>query len=171
MNGMRCSTRLHVPGATGLLCALLPVLAQAHGAKIEYQMVPAISLYAKYDSGEPMTAAQIAVYAPNDPAKPWLTGKGNKDGYFSFVPDSAIAGEWMMQAREAGHGAMAHFTVGGNAVAATVGASGSATSAAAAPPAALETTAQTPLQRWLMAASVIWGFIGTGLFFSRRKAG
>ena len=106
------------------LCAVLPTAAQAHGAKIEYKIAPAIALQAMYDAGEPMTTAQVTVYAPSDPSKPWLTGKTDKEGRFSFVPDPAIAGEWVVQAREAGHGAMIHVTLGNDSAAAQDGAWG-----------------------------------------------
>lgn len=165
--------RLLAPCLAVALCALLPARAQAHGALIEYKTASAIALQAKYDNGEAMTTAQIAVYAPNNPDKPWLTGKGDHQGRFSFVPDPAITGEWMVQAREAGHGAMVYFTVGGNPAVADAGASASVAAASAAPATAarLESTAQTPLQRWLMGASAVWGLIGTALFFARKKAG
>lgn len=157
------------------LCAVLPTAAQAHGAKIEYKIAPAIALQAMYDAGEPMTTAQVTVYAPSDPSKPWLTGKTDKEGRFSFVPDPAIAGEWVVQAREAGHGAMIHVTLGNDSAAAQDGASGAAASGAASgtPVAAapVQSEAQSPLQRWLMGASAVWGLIGTALFFARKKAG
>lgn len=161
--------RAAYPAVAAALCCLMPVGVQAHGALIEYKTVPGIALQAKYDNGELMTTAQITVYAPNNPDQPWLTGKGDKEGRFSFVPDPAITGAWKIMAREAGHGAMAHFMVGGKAAAADAGAS--APAATAAPAAAVETTAQSPLQRWLMGASAVWGLIGTALFFARKKAG
>ena len=71
---------------------LLPALACAHGANLDYQMTPGITLQAKYDAGGPMTQAQFTVYAPNDPTTPWLTGKSDAQGRFSFVPDANIPG-------------------------------------------------------------------------------
>ena len=117
------------------LCCLLPTGAQAHGAKLEYTLAPAISVQARYEAGEPMTSAQVTVYAPNDPAKPWLTGKTDKEGRFTFAPDPAIPGEWAIQAREAGHGSMIHAMVGdaSAAAAASAGASGASAAAAATP--------------------------------------
>lgn len=155
--------------AGAALGCLLPVLAHAHGAKIEYQMTQGIALRAMYDTGDPMTTAQIAVYAPSDPSKPWLTGKADPKGYFSFVPDPSIAGQWTIQAREAGHGALIHVSIGeqGSSAAAD-GASATGSPQAAATQATIS-TGQSPLQRWLMIASVIWGFIGTGLFFARKR--
>lgn len=156
---------------------LLPTLAQAHGALLEQQIVPAIAVRAMYDTGEPMKTAQITVYAPNDPAKPWLTGKADVQGHFRFVPDPAIPGQWTIQAREAGHGALIYVTLGhenGNENAAPASAASEASGAVRAQDpvpvvtqAVVSSQANQPLQRWVMLACVVWGFIGTALFFAR----
>ena len=148
------------------LCCLLPTGAQAHGAKIDYTMAPAISLTAMYDAGDPMTSAQVTVYAPNDPGKPWLTGKTDDKGRFTFAPDPSIPGEWAIQAREAGHGSMIHVTIGQASAGAASGASAPNATAA---PTTTQAGGQSTLQRWAMGAAVIWGFVGTGLFFSRKR--
>lgn len=145
----------------------VPAVVLAHGAKIDYKVVPAITLQAMYDGGEPMAKAQIIVYAPDNPAEPWRTGSTDEQGYFTFSPDQSIVGEWAVQARQAGHGAMMHVNIGDeNASGAASTTAATVTSAAAAQ---VQTTGPTPMQRWMMAASVIWGFIGTGLFFSRKR--
>lgn len=167
--------------ARAALCCLLPALAHAHGALLEQQTVPGIAVRAMYDTGEPMKTAQITIYAPNDPAKPWLTGKADPQGRFRFVPDPAIPGQWTIQAREAGHGALIYVTVGGSdntpATASASAASGAAAAhavpAAPAVPIAQSTTsshAHSPLQRWVMVACVVWGFVGTALFFARKRS-
>lgn len=173
----RCMARLLKTAAGGLLC-LLPALAHAHGARLEHHTVQGVALRAMYDTGEPMQAAQITVYAPSDPATPWLTGKADKEGRFSFVPDPSIAGMWAVQAREAGHGAMVQFAIGHASAAAATPASAAADGAAIAttPPVASSpahalsgNSAHSPMQLWVMAASVVWGFVGTGLFFARKR--
>ncbi len=159
--------------AATLAGGLLPVLAHAHGAKLEYRMTPGISLQAMYDSGTPMTAAQITVYAPNDPATPWLTGKSDAQGRFSFVPDAHIPGMWAVQAREAGHGALIQIPIGdANSNSATSTAAPGSNNGTPAMHTSARALAQgaNPLQRWVMVASVVWGFIGTALFFARKKA-
>lgn len=166
-----------------MVCSVLPNIAQAHAALMNYTIAPAISLQAMYEGGEPMAAAQIVVYAPDNPAEPWLTGKTDEQGRFTFTPDPAISGEWAVQARQAGHGAMMHVTLGDDAPAnagtdtsanphAHADASTDAASAKAATVSAAthtHTTGQTPMQRGLMIASIVWGFIGTGLFFARKR--
>ena len=128
----------------------LPLKAYAHGARIEYKVNMAIELVAAYDNGEPMAGAQFVVYAPDDPSVPWLTGFCDDEGRFSFVPDTSRPGTWDVQVRQGGHGDIIHIPVGEGMVAMGGG-------------------TNTPLQIVLMAACVVWGSIGTALYFSRRR--
>jgi len=133
------------------LCLALSLPAYAHGAKIEYTVGMTVEIFAAYDSGEPMAGAQVTVYAPDDPSTPWLTGVCDDEGRFSFTPDTARTGTWDIQVRQAGHGDIVHIPIG----TASAGTGGGG---------------NTPLQIVLMAVCVVWGSIGTALYFSRRKA-
>lgn len=159
----------YVFGVATVVGCLMPTAVLAHGAKIDYKIAPAISLKAMYDGGEPMSGAQIVVYAPDDPAEPWRTGKTDEQGRYTFTPDPAISGEWAVQARQAGHGAMMHVMLGEEDASDDADADPNKTVSVPAQTAQVQTTGQTPMQRWMMTASVIWGFIGTGLFFSRKR--
>ena len=130
----------------------LPMKAYAHGVKIEYTSSMAIEIVAKYDNGEPMSGAQVVVYAPDDASTPWLTGICDDEGRFTFTPDSSKPGTWDVQVRKAGHGDIVHISVGEDTVA-----SGG-------------TSSYSVLQIVLMVACVIWGGVGTALYFSRRRA-
>lgn len=132
-----------------VLC--IPTAAFAHGAKITYQTTQAIEIRATYDTGSPMSGAQVTIYAPDDPSKPWATGTCDENGRFTFTPDPSKPGTWDVQVRHSGHGGMVHIPVG------------EATQASGG-------TGYTPLQIVLMAGCVVWGFIGTTLFFTRRKS-
>ena len=141
---------------TCLILALVLVLGldlstevYAHGAKIEYTVNMTIEIVAAYDNGEPMASGQVVVYTPDDPSTPWLTGVCDDEGRFSFVPDTSKPGSWDVQVRQAGHGDIVHIPVG-------EGSTGSA-------------GGYTPLQIVLMAACVIWGSVGTALYFLRRR--
>lgn len=130
----------------------LPGTACAHGVKVDYSMKSAVEITASYDTGDPMSEGQVAVYAPDDPATPFTTGKCDEQGRFVFTPDPSKPGIWDVQVRLAGHGGVAHISVGEEGAAAA------------------GSTGYKPLQIILMAACVIWGFIGTALFFKRRNA-
>ena len=157
------------PGTAAWLLALLLALAapeklHAHGAMIDVTQTTGFVIRAGYDTGQPMSEAQVTVYAPDNPVTPWKTGRADADGRFSFVPDPAIPGTWAIQARQAGHGAMAHIRID------------SPRDAPSAPssdvlfhPETRPCSGVTPSQRALMIGSVVWGCVGTALFFSRRK--
>ena len=136
-------------------------LAFGHGALVEYAFTTGITIQAQYDTGDPMPEAQVTVYAPDNPAKPWLRAVSDGQGRFSFVPDPDKPGVWTVQSRLAGHGAMVHIPVEpGNGVDSAVG------------PGAMPASAGlSAMQRLLMALSIVWGFVGTALFFSRRRSG
>ena len=129
----------------------LPIKVFAHGAKIEYTVNLEIEIVATYDNGEPMAGAQVVVYAPDDPSTPWLTGVCDDEGRFSFTPDTSKPGTWDVQVRLAGHGDIVHIPIGEDTVA-TAGTGG-----------------YTALQIALMSVCVIWGSVGTALYFLRRK--
>lgn len=124
----------------------------AHGVDLEYYERNAIEIIAHYDTGEPLAEAQVAVFAPGSPAEPWLTGQCDESGRFYFVPDPQMPGLWEVQVRQAGHGGLIRIEVGENGD---------------APPV---TGGFTFSQRILMTAAVVWGMIGTALFFSKRRS-
>jgi len=134
-----------------MLGSALPTEAYAHGVNIEYTSNVEIEIIARYDTGTPMAGAQVAVYTPSDPSTPWLTGVCDEEGRFSFVPDTSQPGIWDVQVRLAGHGGIIHIPIGGDA-AVTDGGGGF-----------------SHLQIGLMAACVVWGTVGTALYFSRRR--
>ena len=101
------------------LCALLITLgitatAFAHGAKIEYKIGLTVEILAAYDSGEPMAGAQVAIYTPDNPSTPWMTGSCDEEGHFAFTPDTSKPGTWDVQVRQAGHGDIIHLPIGEN---------------------------------------------------------
>lgn len=131
----------------------IPVSLSAHGALLEYAHAAGITVQARYDTGQVMAGAQVTVYAPDNPTRPWLTGICDDAGRFSFVPDPGLPGIWSVQARLAGHGAMAHMTINPEQPEHNL----------------RQQQGYTGGQRALMAACVLWGCIGTALYFSRRK--
>lgn len=229
-----------------LLAAGLASAVYAHGVTINYTISETgqVKLDAAFDTGEPMGEAQVTIYAPDDPAKPWLTGVADENGHFEFTVDPSKPGTWDIQFRKAGHGEMIHITIeqvavdvevpssaGPEATAETAaeaetesqpaepavetgsgeaetpvepepaGAVAETPAPAAEPehdmssvdpsmpettqPAGGETAKQqvvvvsssssgstgfTTLQILLMSGSVIWGFIGTALYFARRSS-
>ena len=130
----------------------VPATAFAHGVEVTYKTKSAIEITATYDTGGPLSEGQVTIFAPDNPSEPWATGKSDKNGRFTFAPDPSKPGTWDVQVRRAGHGGMIHIPVEKG----TAAASGS--------------TGYAPLQIVLMAICVVWGLIGTALFFLRRKS-
>jgi nickel transport protein len=130
--------------------------AIAHGAKIIYEEKEAIAIQANFDDGTPMKNAQVVVYAPNDPATPWLKGTTDEQGNFLFVPDPTQSGNWDVKVRLAGHGDLISIPL-------------VAEGKLEQTPPPTNNAQYTPLQTIVMAAAGIWGMVGTALFFSQRR--
>ena len=135
----------------------VPLKAIAHGANIQYWQTQAIEIKATYDDGTPIRNAQVIVYSPEDPATPWLTGTTDVQGRFIFTPDLSQSGNWDVKVRQSGHGNIISIPWKGSTI--TTRNHNSSYSNAV----------YTPLQKAVMIVVVIWGFVGTALFFSRRK--
>lgn len=147
---MKFEIRLFIPLVI-LLGILLTTNALAHGVSIGYTIKPSVEVTAAYDSGEPLAEAQVVVYAPNHADTPWLKGITDDEGRFVFLPDPNISGIYDVQVRQAGHGEIIHIPLDQGGVSSV-------------------STAFTTGQIILMSASVIWGLIGTALYFYRRNA-
>lgn len=145
------------PAAVAVALLLPAGPAMPHAAIMDIAAVEAVVIHARYETGEAMDGAQILVFAPDDPARPWHRGVADAEGRFHFVPDGR-PGRWAIQARQAGHGVMGYVTIE------AVGAGGPV---AAAPPAA----GLGWMQKLLMIACVAWGCVGTAAFFHRTRGG
>lgn len=129
----------------------------AHGASIEHRKTNAIEIRATYDGGEPMSNAQVVVYAPDNPTEPFLKGTTTEDGTFTFVPSSEVeSGSWDVRVRQSGHGDIVSIPVNNapEQAQATGGWEGGDYSLQ---------------QKVVMIALGVWGFVGTALFFARRQ--
>ena len=162
----------------------------AHGVTIEYQPTESIQVQAEYDSGEPMKEAQVMVYSPENLSEPWTQGTTDEQGQYVFVPDPSQPGNWEVTVRQAGHGDIVVIPVGeddgavadgdasgadGDAPGADGDAPGADGEAVAEPTSetqsepASQTAQLSPVQQGITIGAVIWGFIGTALFFARGK--
>lgn len=147
----------------------------AHGSKITYQQTQSLEIIAEYDNGEPMKNAQVVIYAPKNPTQPWLKGITDNQGKFRFTPDSSLVGDWSVKVRLGGHGKIINIPISSTSTASnfknntgnfqnqeTMMIKSGITSE-------INNVQHTMLQKLMMAATGIWGFIGTALFFARKK--
>ncbi|NES24269.1 MAG: carboxypeptidase regulatory-like domain-containing protein [Symploca sp. SIO3E6] len=144
--------------------------ANAHGINIEYEATQAIEIKAKYDTGKPMSNAQVTVYSPKEPSTPWLTGTTDENGNFAFAPTPSTAGNWTVKVRQVSHGDIINIPVveTEDKVASNVTPEAGDDNPKNQQMMIQSTTRSfTPLQTILMGASGVWGFVGTALFFRR----
>lgn len=135
-------------GLSLLVLLTLVTTVFAHGAAINYKIESTVHINATYDSGDPMSEAQVAVFSPEDKQNPWLVDVTDEEGNFSFVPDMSMTGEWDVQVRQAGHGDLIHINLGE-----TEGSDG----------------AFSVAQIVVMSLSILWGLVGTALYFMKGK--
>jgi nickel transport protein len=147
----------------------------AHGSKVSYRQTEAIQIRAQYDNGSPMGNAQVIVYAPNNPATPWLKGMTDTEGKFVFIPDASIRGSWNVTVRVGGHGSIINIPLeqsseevetrktptGENVSEKIINQSNTSNQT--------NSSNYTSLQKLVMVATGVWGFVGTALFFSRKS--
>jgi nickel transport protein len=146
--------------------------ALAHGVIVEHRQVSNIEIQARFDSGEPLANAQVLVYAPDEPTEVWEQGTTDDQGRFSFAPDTTQPGNWEVMVRQAGHGDLTTIPVGALPLADSVGADGAGAEGEVEPAAnslISPSTSLSPVQQGITIGAVIWGFIGTALFFARGK--
>lgn len=144
---------LILPFLFGLLLFAAPVLA--HGTAIEMTVVneTTLELRALFDTGDPMSEAQITVYAADNPSQAWHKGVADGQGFYAFEVDEMIRGQWAISVRTAGHGEILHFDVTRNGKI------------------ELEQTAERPFwQTILLAAGVIAVLGGIAYWYSRPQA-
>ena len=144
-----------------LILPVLPTKTLAHGANIQYRQTSAIAIQANYDDGTPMKSAQVVIYAPSDRTTPWLKGTTDEQGQFSFIPDPTLTGDWDIKVRQSGHGDITSIPLKGGKL---------ATDSPQINSMSGNSASYSNLQKLLMAGAVIWGFVGTALFFARPQS-
>ena len=126
----------------------LPGAAFSHGAWIEWSVDGTeVAVKAAYDDGTPMAGASVTIYPGSNPTEPWLVGETDSSGSFVFTPDESVSLTWDLQVRKAGHGDIVRIDLTGQGTP-----EGS--------------TALSTGQIILMSACVVWGLIGTGMYFA-----
>ncbi len=138
--------------SASVLFASFPVLG--HGARVVWEVQgDSVHISAAFDDGLPMDGAQVTVFSAAEPSAPYISGMTDENGEFAFLPDIEQSLSWDVQVRKAGHGDMVHFSL------------------AEESEDFIEQRGLTTLQIILMSACVVWGFIGTALFFASKRKG
>jgi nickel transport protein len=155
-----------------LMLAAIPRSADAHGTLVEssltrrVQVELEVEVHATYHSGRPMAGASVRVMAPGDDQTPYLVGTCDDDGRFVFQPPADRVGTWEVQVRLQGHGGTVQLDVEPPADGAGAGAEAPATVRVEAS----SSPHLSAMQIVVMVGCVVWGLVGTALFFTRRRA-
>ena len=137
---------------TFCLVLILSVSAFSHGTKYELVKSGQIGIRAMFDSGEPMSEADVLVFPPGSTISS-VTEKTDAQGIFYFVADRP--GTWTMQVRDkTGHGMRINLDIDE-----TLSIKGDPQKGGG-----LNTA-----RKVIMAICVAWGAIGTALYFKGRK--
>jgi len=136
-----------------LIMQYLPVAVYSHGVDIMLTG-GGTGIEARYDSGDPVSHAEVTIYSPADPEEPFQTGVTDRNGRFLFSPDAD--GEWKVVISDwTGHGGTKRIRF-----AADPEGSGQ------------ETVSDGPVSRWMKVISgisVIFGITGILFFAAARR--
>lgn len=161
---MRIGTTLRKAAAAAVMLA--PSVAAAHGTDVvatvtrQVEVDLSVVVEATFHSGRPMAGAQVTVHAPGEPEAPWLVGTCDHEGRFEFAPPVDRPGVWEVRVAHHGHGGQVDVEVP---------ATGEETGPAVVRAEASSAPHLTVLQKTVMGSCVVWGLVGTALFFSRRR--
>ena len=137
-----------------LICFIISLTATAysHGTKYEIVNSGKIGIKAMYDTGDVMSDADVLFFPPGVTSVS-RTVKTDKDGVFFFTPDKP--GTWTFQVRDkSGHGMRINLEID---------------ESLSIKGALREGSGFNTLQKVVMALCVIWGAIGTALYFKLRR--
>ncbi len=78
----------------------------AHMIETDFNMFEQeLEFTSTFSTGEPVEEAQVLIYAPDNPDKPWGELTTDETGSFSFTPDASIPGDWEIRIeKDLGHG-------------------------------------------------------------------
>lgn len=135
-----------------LLIFLAALPLYSHGTKYEIIKSGEIGIRAMYDTDEVMAGATVLVFPPGSASSSYAK-KTDSSGLFYFTPD--IPGTWTFQVRDtSGHGMRINLQIDESLALKSESQSGSGFNS---------------LQKFVMALSIVWGAIGTALYFKGRK--
>jgi nickel transport protein len=124
----------------------------SHGVSTKIINKGIVGIRFAYEGGNPFSNVKVKIYSPDDASTPFIVASTDTAGYVYFAPTKR--GEWIIVAKdEGGHAKRVNLNVD-ESFAVQSAASGNLNS----------------LQKLILGIAVVWGFIGTALFFKSRKA-
>ena len=79
--------------------------ASAHMVETDYLLSPdnGLAIDVNFSTGEPLADAPVKIYSPDNLEEPWMEGRTDENGEFSFKPDQERKGEWTVEIGEFSH--------------------------------------------------------------------
>ncbi|NJK33572.1 MAG: hypothetical protein HC919_00715 [Oscillatoriales cyanobacterium SM2_2_1] len=148
-------------------------VVSAHAVQLQHRTTRAIAITARHGD-EPLSGGQIVIFSPQNKSTPWQRGILNAKGNYVFVPDWEMSGTWEIRVAQGGHGGVLTIPISDAPAAPPTPAIpevGLPVPPVAPPPEVIQPPADfSPIQRTVMIGSVVWGLVGTALFFARGNA-
>ncbi len=127
--------------------------AFAHGVYADEATGTAVIVKVQYDSGDPMMYAAVKVFFPDDKKTEYMNCRTDRQGTFAFVPNQK--GEWSYTVNDGmGHGVSKSIAVTDDFTIEKPASGG-----------------MTLVQKVIAALCVIWGAVGTALYWKSRRKG
>ncbi|WAL58346.1 carboxypeptidase-like regulatory domain-containing protein [Thermocoleostomius sinensis] len=73
--------------------------------------ITSIEIIGMYSTGEPMSGAQVNIFAPGNPSTPWQTGTLDAQGRYTFTPDLTQRGRWTVRVEQTGHSGFMNLVI------------------------------------------------------------
>lgn len=122
----------------------------AHGLLYDLKMGKTLIIKVGYDGGEPMSYSEIKIYSPDGDKLEYQNGFTDANGNFAFIPNRA--GKWKIVISDGmGHVFSKDLMVNEGIKIEAI------------------TQGLGPWQKLIIAISIVWGLIGTALYFKRVK--
>lgn len=93
---------VYLPLLVGVVAT--PIKTFAHTMQTNYLFSDQLEFQTTYSTDEAAKDAEVIIFAPNNLEEPWLESRTDEEGRFSFMPDTAIPGDWEVQIIDEGHG-------------------------------------------------------------------
>lgn len=123
-----------------------------HGTRYEIITGEIVGVKAMFDDGTPMAKAPVLVFPPGE-SEASLRLMTDKQGIVCFYAETP--GTWILQVRDSGgHGMRINYEAHAGDTSSGESAGGGDFS---------------PVQKWIMGIAVLWGFVGTALYFKQRR--
>ena len=99
--------------------AMIPSVAHAHAITTDYRLLfeqpdqpSQLEIQSSFSEIEAFPNAPVLVYSPENPDEPWMIGRTDENGKFTFEPEPGVTGIWSVEIGEDSHWDQLYIPVG-----------------------------------------------------------